>query len=136
MSSRALAIPLLIFYTAPPQNTSSAPPSSRSYQSAPPSSQTSARGPILQQDDLIAALANEPEPLLRGAALDVTDPEPLPPSSPLWTLDNVTITPHVSGYSANYTERSFDILRRNLNLLEESGDFGGLINVVDKERGY
>ncbi|KAI9668804.1 MAG: hypothetical protein M1831_000873 [Alyxoria varia] len=95
-----------------------------------------ARGPILNQDDLIAALANEPEALLLGAALDVTDPEPLPPSSPLWKLPNVTITPHVSGYSANYTERSFDILRRNIQLLEDGKGYGDLINVVDKDRGY
>ena len=54
-----------------------------------------ARGPIVEA----AALEHE---LVSGrlkAALDVTDPEPLPADSPLWTLPNVLITPHVAGDS-------------------------------------
>jgi phosphoglycerate dehydrogenase-like enzyme len=50
-----------------------------------------ARGSIIHQDDLIYALENN---IIRGAGLDVTDPEPLPKTSKLWNLKNVIITPH------------------------------------------
>jgi phosphoglycerate dehydrogenase-like enzyme len=52
-----------------------------------------ARGGVLDQAALIDALR---EGTIAGAALDVTDPEPLPPDSPLWDMDNVMITPHIS----------------------------------------
>ncbi|NIP84803.1 MAG: D-2-hydroxyacid dehydrogenase, partial [Planctomycetales bacterium] len=56
-----------------------------------------ARGPLVVEADLVAALREEH---LAGAALDVTDPEPLPAASPLWEMANVIITPHVGGQSA------------------------------------
>jgi phosphoglycerate dehydrogenase-like enzyme len=46
------------------------------------------RGPILKTDDLIEALDKE---TIRGAALDVTDPEPLPDGHPLWTAKNTSM---------------------------------------------
>ncbi|MBO0855209.1 MAG: hydroxyacid dehydrogenase [Nocardia sp.] len=52
-----------------------------------------ARGPLIDTDALVAALRNN---VIGGAALDVTDPEPLPDSHPLWALPNVIITPHDS----------------------------------------
>jgi phosphoglycerate dehydrogenase-like enzyme len=52
-----------------------------------------ARGGVVDQDALIAALR---EGEIAGAALDVTDPEPLPEDSPLWDMENVIITPHMS----------------------------------------
>lgn len=91
-----------------------------------------ARGSILVQDDLIAALKQK-EGGLRGAALDVTDPEPLNPESELWDLPNVAITPHNSGSGSNYVERSFQVLDRNLTNLEQGHP---LINVVNRRRGY
>jgi D-3-phosphoglycerate dehydrogenase len=54
------------------------------------------RGPIIKTDDLVAALR---EGIIAGAALDVTDPEPLPDGHPLFDLDNVIITPHLGGNS-------------------------------------
>jgi len=48
-----------------------------------------ARGPIVDTDALVSELRNN---RIRGAALDVTDPEPLPEDHPLWGLGNVTIT--------------------------------------------
>ena len=51
-----------------------------------------ARGRHIVTDDLVWALQHE---VIGGAALDVTDPEPLPPEHPLWTLPNCIITPHV-----------------------------------------
>ena len=52
------------------------------------------RGDIVDTEALVAALRGA---RIRGAALDVMDPEPLPADSPLWGLDNVVITPHVGG---------------------------------------
>lgn len=72
---------------------------------------------------------------IAAAAIDVTETEPLPAESPLWGLDNLLITPHVSGYyHLPYTfERVVDIaaenLRRHLNGEEK-------INVVDFTTGY
>lgn len=63
-----------------------------------------ARGPIVDLDSAIDALANGK---ISGAGLDVTYPEPLPASSPLYTLPNVILTPH----SAYYSERSIDVVR-------------------------
>ncbi|OBT76295.1 hypothetical protein VF21_03343 [Pseudogymnoascus sp. 05NY08] len=92
------------------------------------------RGESVDQDALIAALK---KPLgeggLRGAALDVTTPEPLPESSELWGLENVVITPHVSAWNGRYLERTIGVLEENL----ERGARGeGLVNAVDRERGY
>lgn len=53
------------------------------------------RGDLINQNDLCEALASGH---LAGAALDVTKPEPLPASHPLWTQENVLITPHVAGF--------------------------------------
>ena len=52
------------------------------------------RGTAVDSDALAAAIESG---ALYGAALDVTDPEPLPPEHPLWRLDTVLITPHISG---------------------------------------
>ena len=52
------------------------------------------RGDLVVADDLVAALESGH---LAGAAVDVTDPEPLPATSPLWGAPNMLITPHVSG---------------------------------------
>lgn len=70
-----------------------------------------------------------------GAALDVTDPEPLPAEHPLWNAPNTIITPHISGgwnEPGNF-ERVFQIICTNL-----SRYFSGepLINVVDPSTGY
>ncbi|KAF4629006.1 hypothetical protein G7Y89_g9143 [Cudoniella acicularis] len=90
-----------------------------------------ARGPIIQHDDLIAALKKPTsEGGLRGAALDVTEPEPLPANSELWDLENVAITPHVSGLGTTYGERSLEILELNLTNFEEGKP---LINVLSRK---
>lgn len=53
------------------------------------------RGDLVVADDLVAALESGH---LAGAAVDVTDPEPLPETSPLWDAPNMLITPHISGW--------------------------------------
>ncbi|KAJ0309610.1 hypothetical protein COL5a_010561 [Colletotrichum fioriniae] len=89
-----------------------------------------ARGPIINTDDLITALE---EGTIRGAALDVTDPEPLPDGHPLWKAKNLLITPHISGLSTSYGERVLGILELNLKRLSEGKK---LANLVNKREGY
>jgi len=92
------------------------------------------RGRIINQDDLIAALKKAPKDGgLRGAALDVTDPEPLPKDNELWDLKNAMITPHISGITTAYTGRSLEILSRNIRSMEEGKPY---INLVNRKRGY
>lgn len=88
------------------------------------------RGPVIDTDALIQALDGG---WIRGAALDVTDPEPLPDNHPLWHKDNVIITPHVSGNSDHYTDRLLEIIDINLEKLSKGEKF---INQVNKKQGY
>ena len=73
-----------------------------------------ARGPIVDQDALINALEHD---VIRGAALDVTDPEPLPADHPLWGAKNCVITPHVSWLSTHQLGRAKGILADNVERL-------------------
>lgn len=77
-----------------------------------------ARGPVVVTSALIGALAGG---RLAGAALDCFDEEPLPPSSPLWTMPNVIVTPHSAGETRLYEERIVDYLLENLTRLETGG---------------
>ena len=89
-----------------------------------------ARGPIINQPALVEALKDG---TLGGAALDVTDPEPLPEDSELWDLENVIVTPHISGSGVTYAERALQLLEANL---ERRTKGARLINVVRRDRGY
>jgi phosphoglycerate dehydrogenase-like enzyme len=86
------------------------------------------RGPVIDEDALAELLAAR---RIGGAALDVFGEEPLPSSSPFWTLPNVVLTPHVSGSSGALEHRQLIVenLRRFV-----AGE--PLINDVDVERGY
>ena len=66
-----------------------------------------ARGEVVDTDALVQSLRTNG---LRAAALDVTDPEPLPDSHPLWNLDNCLITPHNVGHTPRYWDRMADII--------------------------
>jgi len=85
------------------------------------------RGPIVDTDALVGAIRGNK---LRGAALDVTDPEPLPAGHPLWEFDNVRITPHNSGYTPEYWSRLADILETNVDRIAETGGRDDLHNQV------
>jgi phosphoglycerate dehydrogenase-like enzyme len=74
-----------------------------------------ARGGIVDTDALVAALQSN---TIRGAALDVTDPEPLPPEHVLWDLENCLITPHTGGHTPKHWDRLADILAANVDALE------------------
>lgn len=86
-----------------------------------------ARGPVVETDALVTALRKDD---IRGAALDVTDPEPLPESHPLWSLSNVLVTPHNAGDTPQYYERVADILAGNLGRLADDGSTETLRNRV------
>ncbi|ESS04124.1 MAG: phosphoglycerate dehydrogenase related dehydrogenase [uncultured archaeon A07HR67] len=75
-----------------------------------------ARGRVVDTDALVAALRKNH---IRGAALDVTDPEPLPEEHPLWGVSDVTITPHNAGHTPEYFERVADILAENARRLDD-----------------
>lgn len=88
------------------------------------------RGKLVQEDKLIRALQ---EGWIAGAGLDTFVEEPLPADSPLWTMKNVVITPHVGGYSPRDFERLTGLFCENLKRFTSGR---ALINVVDKARGY
>jgi len=88
------------------------------------------RGGLIDQGALVGALR---EGKLAGAALDVFEEEPLPEDSPLWEMENVIISPHVSGLSRHLDEDTLSLFIENLNrFLAELP----LHNVVDPHRGY
>ncbi|HVZ66940.1 MAG TPA: D-2-hydroxyacid dehydrogenase [Patescibacteria group bacterium] len=88
------------------------------------------RGKTVAENDLILALNNK---IIAGAALDVTDTEPLPQDSPLWDFDNVIITPHTSSWTPKYPDRVTNIFINNLKdyLAQKK-----MKTLVDKNRGY
>jgi phosphoglycerate dehydrogenase-like enzyme len=85
------------------------------------------RGGVVDTDALIAALQKDD---INGAALDVTDPEPLPPDNPLWRMENVLITPHVGGHTPKHWERLSDIVVENVKELE-TGSVNSFRNQVN-----
>ncbi len=90
-----------------------------------------ARGPIVDHDDLVAALESGH---LAGAVMDVTEPEPLPPNSKLWDMPNVIITPHVGGQAAWRIDKMTDLFCQNLHRWQAGLP---LINYLpDKQLGF
>ena len=90
-----------------------------------------ARGPLVVEPDLVEALQSGH---LAGAVMDVTDPEPLPPASPLWEMPNVIITPHVAGQSARRIDNMTRLFAENLRRWQSGRP---LINLLtDKRLGF
>ena len=89
-----------------------------------------ARGAVVDQDALIDALKNGE---IAGAGLDVFEQEPLPPESELWEMENVIMSPHISGGTEIYNQRAVGIFCDNLRryLADEP-----LNNLADPARGY
>lgn len=85
------------------------------------------RGPVVETSDLVQALRRN---ILGGAALDVIAPEPLPETHPLWTFENVILTPHNAGSSPKHWNRLAALLAENLERAGETGEFTGLRNQV------
>ncbi len=89
-----------------------------------------ARGALVDEGALVEALRQK---FIAGAGLDVFDPEPLPADSPLWALNNVIISPHVSANTPNYDDRASDLFAENLRRYLSGRP---LINLVEREKGY
>ncbi len=89
-----------------------------------------ARGPVVSEEALVDALESGH---LAGAGVDVTEVEPLPPSSRLWDHPNVMISPHVGAQSANRTDNTTNLVCENLTRY-----LGGQRpwNLVDKHLGF
>jgi phosphoglycerate dehydrogenase-like enzyme len=88
------------------------------------------RGKSVVTGDLVEALNSQ---RIGGAALDVTDPEPLPLNHPLWTAKNVFITPHISASSDEQMGRYWLVVRENLRRYVNGER---MLSVVDLKRGY
>jgi phosphoglycerate dehydrogenase-like enzyme len=87
-----------------------------------------ARGPVVAEAALLEALRSR---AIAGAILDVFPTEPLPAAHPLWTLDNVVITPHIAGPST--PEEIAPVFADNLDRFLARRP---LRHVVDRQRGY
>jgi D-2-hydroxyacid dehydrogenase (NADP+) len=85
-----------------------------------------ARGGVVDEPALVDALR---ERRIAGAALDVFAEEPLPGDHPLWTLDNVLLTPHTAGFHVGYIDDALPVVEENLRHFL-AGDVAGMTNLV------
>jgi len=88
------------------------------------------RGKLYDLGALVKALDSK---RLAGAGVDVTDPEPLPASHPLWNFENVIITPHIATQTDLEIPRRMDLLKANIARFAKGEQ---LHNVVEMKRGY
>lgn len=88
------------------------------------------RGGTVDEAALVRALQ---EGWIAGAGLDVFEQEPLPADSPLWGMDNVILSPHVSGFSTRYDDRAVELFATNLERYLRGEP---LFNVYNPALGY
>jgi D-2-hydroxyacid dehydrogenase (NADP+) len=91
-----------------------------------------ARGGVVDEPALIAALEAG---TIAGAALDVFSEEPLPPDNPLWKTKNLTIFPHLGGYSHGYEDRAMPTIEGNMRKFL-GNDLKNMINIVRKPASW
>lgn len=92
------------------------------------------RGSVLVTEDLLTVLE---EGRFYGVGLDVVDTEPLPEESPLWEIERVVITPHISGKAVGHLDETYEAVGELL--AENAGRFDRgekLKNIVDMDAGY
>ncbi len=89
-----------------------------------------ARGGHVDTDALVSALTGG---TIAGAALDVTDPEPLPDGHPLWDIPNCIITPHTADTIEMVRPLLAERIRTNVGRFAAGQD---LVGLVDPEAGY
>jgi D-2-hydroxyacid dehydrogenase (NADP+) len=89
-----------------------------------------ARGQLVDEDALAAAVSRGH---LAGAALDVFNEEPLPATSPLWSLPNVIVTPHTSGFRADHWDAVVELFETQIDRFRSGLP---LLNTVDLQAGY
>jgi phosphoglycerate dehydrogenase-like enzyme len=85
-----------------------------------------ARGPVVHEAELIDRLQRR---VIAGAALDTFIDEPLSADSPLWSMDNVIITPHIGGKSESYVDQILPLLAHNIRAFQDgrTDDFRNLV---------
>jgi phosphoglycerate dehydrogenase-like enzyme len=88
------------------------------------------RGEVIDEAAMIAALQDGK---LVGAGLDVFEREPLPADSPLWEIENVILTPHMSGANRGYMDQACELFADNLRRFHANQP---LLNLVDPKWGY
>jgi phosphoglycerate dehydrogenase-like enzyme len=88
------------------------------------------RGATVDEAALAAALKAG---RLAGAAVDVFNPEPPPAGHPLYAIEDVIVSPHVSGFLASYDDHCTDLFAENLRRFRTGTP---LFNLVDRARGY
>jgi len=88
------------------------------------------RGEVIDERALIDALRAKK---IGGAGLDVFEQEPLPAESPLWDLENVILTPHMSGACKSYMDKACELFAENLRHFRAGEP---LLNLVDPTQGY
>jgi phosphoglycerate dehydrogenase-like enzyme len=88
------------------------------------------RGASVDESALAQALADR---RIAGAAIDVFAQEPPPAGHPLYALDNVILSPHVSGFLPSYDEGCTELFAENLRRYLDGAP---LLNLVDRARGY
>jgi phosphoglycerate dehydrogenase-like enzyme len=91
-----------------------------------------ARGGVVDEPALIAALEAEK---IAGAALDVFSEEPLPPDNGLWKAKNITIFPHLGGYSHGYEDRAMPTIAGNIAKFL-ANDLKSMVNIVRKPASW
>jgi D-2-hydroxyacid dehydrogenase (NADP+) len=80
-----------------------------------------ARGRVVDEPALVDALTRRQ---IRGAALDVMVEEPLPAASPLWSMENVLITPHTAGETCRYEDSVLAIMQGVIGAGPRAADYG------------
>ena len=88
------------------------------------------RGEVIDESAMAAALSAKK---IGGAGLDVFEHEPLEASSPLWDLENVILTPHISGANRGYMDKACELFADNLKRFAANRP---LLNLVDPGLGY
>src|SRR6185437_11002065 len=88
------------------------------------------RGPVVDTDALVRALNSG---RIKGAGLDVVDPEPLPAGHPLYAMENLLLSPHCADVVAGWKE---DAMRFFLSQYERFRNNEPLLNIVNKQLGY
>ena len=91
-----------------------------------------ARGGVVDEPALIEALDAG---TIAGAALDVFSQEPLPPDNPIWRAKNITIFPHLGGYSQGYEDRAMPTIAGNMAKFLND-DLKNMINIVRKPASW
>jgi len=88
------------------------------------------RGPVIDQKALVRALVSK---RIRGAGLDVFEHEPIPEDDPIWSLENVLVSPHTADHTASWLNDAMRFFKHQYDRFSRGEP---LANVVDKHLGY